>query len=148
MVNCQVTPERLPDAVEVALLVTTALDRIGVPYVIGGSFASSLYGQPRSTNDVDLVADLRPPDVVPFAGLLRETCYVDEDAMRAAVERGESFNIIHLATAVKVDVFVAAEDVFDRERLTRRRKVQLDVHHGSAVYVDTPESTILRKLEL
>lgn len=146
-VNSRVTPEKPPDAIGVALFVTGVFSRLEVPYLIGGSFASSLYGEPRSTNDIDIVVDLEQSQVAPLARELAAECYVDADAMRIAVDRGESFNVIHLVTAVKVDVFVAGADVFDRERLRRRRTIELQQGSANVVYVDTPEATILRKLD-
>jgi hypothetical protein len=147
--NSRVTPDQPPDAIGVALFVTGVFTRLNVPYLIGGSFASSLYGEPRSTNDIDIVVDLEQSQVTPLATALAASgeCYFDEDAMRTAVDRGQSFNIIHLVTAVKVDVFVAGTDVFDRERLQRRRRIELQQGSANVVYVDTPEATILRKLE-
>jgi hypothetical protein len=144
-----VTPDRLPDPVSVAVSVTELLDRVGIPYVIGGSFASSLHGEPRSTNDVDVVVDLRDDQIAALIVGLRGEYYVDEDAVVEAVGSGGSFNIIHMSTAVKIDVFVAGEDAFDRERLARRQLLRIPAAAGkdATVFVDTAEDTILRKLE-
>jgi hypothetical protein len=62
-----VTPEALPDPVAVAVAITERLNRLGIAYVIGESFASSLHGEPRSTNDVDIVVDLTPSNVDSFS---------------------------------------------------------------------------------
>lgn len=143
------TPDRLPDPISVAVSVTELLDRVGIPYVIGGSFASSLHGEPRSTNDVDLVVDLRDDQIAALIVGLRGEYYVDEDAVDEAVASSGSFNIIHMSTAVKIDVFVAGEDAFDRERLARRQLLRIPAAVGkdATVFVDTAEDTILRKLE-
>jgi hypothetical protein len=111
-------PEGLPDPVRVALAVAHIFERLGVPYVTVGALASSLHGEPRSTDDIDFVADLRPANIPGLAAALRGEWYVSEEAVRAAIARGESFNVVHLATAVKVDVFVVGADPFDRMELS------------------------------
>lgn len=142
------TPGALPDPVSVAAAVVRHFDRLGIAYVIGGSFASSLHGHPRSTNDVDIVADLDEKGSRAFVASLGPEYYADASAAADAASSGGSFNIIHIDTAVKIDVFVAGADLLDRERLRRRQAFPLRLPEGEAVlYVDTPEDVILRKLE-
>jgi hypothetical protein len=143
------TPDRFPDPIEVAVSVATLLDRTGVPYVIGGSIASSLHGEPRSTNDVDFVVDLREEHIRGLLAGLGDEYYVDSPAVHDAVASSGSFNVIHLNTAVKVDMFVIGDDAFDRERLTRRQPVRLSRsdEKNTTIYLDTAEDTIVRKLE-
>ena len=142
------TPASLPDPIAVAASIAARLEQIGVPYVIGGSFASSLYGEPRSTNDVDFVADLQQATARVLVGVLGDEYYVDGAAVLEAVQRSQSFNVVHIASAVKVDIFVAGTDDLDRERLRRRRRVDVGVADESvALFVDTAENTVLRKLE-
>lgn len=140
-------PEGLPDPLRVALAVVAVLDRLGVPYVTAGSFASSLHGEPRSTDDVDLVADLRPAHAVPLVNALGRDWYVSEAAVRDGIARGASFNAVHLATGVKVDVFVVGSDRFDARRVATARNVRVSDEPPAALRVDTPEHTVLRKLE-
>jgi hypothetical protein len=139
-------PDHLPDPLAVALEVAGILERLGIPYLAAGSLASSVHGEPRSTNDVDLVVDLAGH----VAGLLRalgDRYYVSADAVGEATRTGGTFNLIHLATAVKVDVFVSRDDPFDAERLARRTQVRIGPDEGDVLKVDTAEHTILRKLE-
>ena len=141
-------PDSLPEPVAVASLVADYLTRIGVSYVIGGSFASSVHGEPRSTNDIDMVVDLRETDIDPFIDAAGSTCYVSRDAIAEAVSTGGAFNVIHMPSAVKVDIFVAGFDDFDRVRLQRRLSVAFASATDSVtLFVDTAEDTILRKLE-
>lgn len=114
------TPDALPEPLAVAGWFAGHLNRIGVRYVIGGSFASSIHGEPRSTNDIDVVADLHEGDVDRFIGGIGADYYVSRSAVVDAVRSGGSFNVIHVPTAVKVDVFVSGADAFDQERLDRR----------------------------
>src|SRR4029079_709307 len=100
-----------PDAelapqISVTLRVGAVLDSLNVPYLIGGSVASTFHGQMRFTNDVDLVADMAPWHVVPFARALEGDFYLDRDAIRDAVARRSCFNIIHLESMFKVDVYL------------------------------------------
>ena len=141
------TPDQLPDPLRVALNFAETLEQLGVPYFAAGSLASSVHGEPRSTDDIDFVADLRPNHVAALVAALAPEYYLDPDAVRDAVARGDPFNAIHLATAVKVDVFVAGTDVFDAERMARREAVQIWSAPPRQLYVDTAEHTVLRKLE-
>ena len=140
-------PEGVPDPLRVALLIARILERLGIPYVTAGSLASSLHGVPRSTDDIDIVADLRPAHVAQLIAVLGAEWYVSEEAARAAIERGTSFNAIHLATGVKVDVFVVGSDAFDARRVATASTVRIGAEPGAELRVDTAEHTVLRKLE-
>lgn len=141
-------PDSLPEPVAVASHIADGLTQIGVSYVIGGSFASSVHGEPRSTNDVDMVADLRQTDVDSFIDAIGPEYYVFREAVVDAVRQGGAFNVIHMPTAVKVDIFVAGADGFDHERLQRRTAIVFSRDADSVtLFVDTAEDTILRKLE-
>ena len=140
-------PDGLPDPLRVALAITGILERLGVRYVTAGSLASSVHGEPRSTDDVDLVADLRAAHATPLVTALRGEWYVSEETVRDAIARGASFNAIHLASGVKVDVFVVGEDAFDAHRVARGRTVRVRAEPGAVLRVDTAEYTVLRKLE-
>jgi hypothetical protein len=128
--------------------VVDALDALGVRYYIGGSVASSAHGVPRASIDADVIADLDFERVVPFVARLHGAYYVDESRARAAVESRRSFNVIHLATMFKIDVFVAKGRPFDREALRRARAEALDdAPDARRFFVASPEDTILAKLE-
>jgi hypothetical protein len=138
--------DNTPDIQAALTPLVEALEQLGVPYHIGGSVASSLYGLPRLTIDVDLVADLRLGHVRPLVKQLQTTYYIDEDMVRDAIRRHSSFNIIHQDTILKVDVFIPKSRLFDQEELHR---VQSKVLEGSdrTFFVASPEGTILNKLE-
>jgi len=141
------TDPALPEAFAVTLYVVRALERLGVRYLIGGSLASSLHGLPRSTNDADLVAELRGAKVDQFVADLRAEFYVDAGMIRDAIARGASFNLIHLATMFKVDVFVGTRDPMIQEELSRRAEHLLAPNSAERAYFATPEDTILQKLD-
>ena len=138
------TPDESSDPVAVALHVGAALDHLGVQWLIGGSLASSVHGEPRATQDIDIVVDLQARQVKPLWDALRRDYYLDVDEMRSAANTAASFNAVHFASAIKVDFFIAGDDPFDAERLANRQRV---VTSSGVLHVDIAEFTLLKKLE-
>lgn len=132
------------DPLAVATLVARALDDLRVPYFIGGSLASTLHGEPRFTRDADLVAELQPRHAEPLAHALAGTFYADVESIHRAIAHRASFNVIHLATAFKVDVFVSKQRPFDRSSFARRESTQGEAYD---VWISTAEDTLLAKLD-
>ena len=97
-----------------------ALNRTETPFVVVGSVASAAHGLARLTNDIDLVVDLAPGAVATFCEALGPGFYADADVLRRAIEAGRPFNVIHLASAYKFDLFPAGNDAFARAELSRR----------------------------
>src|SRR5690349_19807829 len=95
------------DSLKVLLRTVDAFDKLNLPYVIGGSFASSFHGLPRTTHDVDIVSVIEEKQVEIFVAEFEIDFYVDEELLKRAVRQKSSFNLIHLDTAFKVDVFIA-----------------------------------------
>lgn len=137
----------LPEQIAVTALVTDALEVLDVPYAIGGSFASALHGVMRATMDVDLVADLRREHVTSLVRALGEAFYANVAMMYEAIELRRSFNLIHLASMFKVDVFVARSRGLDRAQLARRQLHLLSEQPECRAYVASAEDTVLAKLE-
>jgi hypothetical protein len=140
-------PERPPDPVAVALEMAAVFERLGIAYFAGGSLASSIHGEPRSTVDIDFVADLKTAQVAPLLRALADEFYVSEEAIREALRSGTSFTVIHLPTAVKVDVFMVGKDAFNAERLAHRQRARVGDDPPGEVFVDMAEHIVLRKLE-
>jgi hypothetical protein len=134
-----------PD-LEVLLAVTGTLEDLGVPYVVGGSIASSALGIFRTTQDADLAADLRPEQVSPFCERLSGAFYLSEERIRGAVARRTSFNLIHLAKVFKVDVYLTGDDAFSRQQLTRAQRVPAPGTAGATFLLASPEDVVLQKL--
>ena len=136
------------DIVAAVRPVIQAFSRLGIPYGIGGSVASSACGIPRTTLDVDLVADIRPGQVGALVAAVQQEYYVDSGAVREAIDHHSSFNLIHLETMLKVDVFILKPRRYDQEAFQRRRKDLLGVGPDSdEFYFATPEDVVLNKLE-
>ena len=108
--------------------------------------ASSFHGASRTTIDVDLVADLPADSAGALAGALSPEYYVDEEAIADAIRRRSSFNVIHLDTMLKVDVFVLPEREYERQALERCRDGVLEEEGARTFPVATPEDTVLHKL--
>ena len=128
--------------------VIEVFDALGIRYQIGGSVASSAYGIARATLDVDLVADLNERQIRPLFNRLRDAYYIDEDRVRDAVARRSSFNIIHLGSMLKVDVFVLKSHPYDQAAFARARREKLG--EGALTrqhYLASPEDVILKKLD-
>jgi len=137
----------LAESISVALLVADVLDTLDIPYAIGGSLSSAVHGVMRATMDVDLVADLHQEHVEPLARALGDVFYADAEMIRDAVRRHSSFNVIHLETMFKVDVFVAKPRAFDRAQLARRQLHLLSEEPERRAYVTSAEDVVLAKLE-
>jgi len=137
----------LPEPVAVTLLVIEALDALDVPYLIGGSLASAVHGVARATVDTDLVADLRPEHAQPLAQALEDAFYVDVESIQDAIRRHSSFNVIHLETMFKVDVFVRKQRPFDQAQFDRRVAQVIATEPERTAYVASAEDTVLAKLE-
>jgi hypothetical protein len=135
------------EPVEVTLKVTGVLERLGVPYLIGGSLASALYGMVRTTQDADIVAEMRREHLSSFVDALRDEFYIDEEMIADAIQRHSSFNIIHRETMFKVDVFVPRPRPFLQSQLARAQKQTFVFEREVSANFASPEDTILSKLE-
>jgi hypothetical protein len=128
------TADPFTDALAIAVSFTGLLERLGIPYLVGGSVASSVHGEPRSTNDIDIVADIRPENPDAFVEAVSPDYYVSPTAALQAVRSGASFNVIHVGAAVKVDLFVAGSDPFNEERLRQRRLIEISDDPPASIY--------------
>jgi hypothetical protein len=132
------------ESVTVTLRIAAELERLGIDYFVGGSVASSVHGRPRTTDDVDIVAAIPGPQVDAFVRGLEAEFFIDADMIRDAIRRRASFNIIHLATMLKVDVFVLGNEDFAGQEMSRRQAVPL---RGSSVWFSSPEDIVIEKLD-
>jgi hypothetical protein len=125
---------------------TGVLDRLHIPYAIGGSIASSIYGTVRFTQDVDITVE--PFDNVAgmLFDILRSQYYLSREAMFEALKRRTGFNVIHLASAFKIYVFVSKDTPFEKELMLRRKQLRLSDSMEKPFSVVSPEDIILLKL--
>jgi hypothetical protein len=132
------------DPIAVAAVVVGVLERLGISNTIGGSIAASFAGEPRSTVDIDVVASVGEGQVAALVAALSPDFCVDEEAVRRAVRTRSSFNLIHTATMLKVDIFVAGGTPLDEEQLARRLWIRLG--DGVELPIHPPEDILLQKL--
>lgn len=126
--------------------VADVLESLGIPYLVTGSMATIAYGEPRFTNDVDIVADLPPTKVDAFcAAFSAPEYYCSPDAVCQAVRQHFQFNIIHPASGLKVDVMIPSDSEFNRSRMNRA--VRLPSGADSLVRFASAEDVIIKKLE-
>jgi hypothetical protein len=131
------------DILAVTLHLAAVCERLGLPYLVGGSLASSLHGIPRATQDVDFVVAIRHGDVAAFVAALQGDYYLDEEAIREAIERNTSFNLVHLGSYFKADVFVAKDDEPTRLQMSRARRYEVG---DRSLVVASPEDVVAQKL--
>jgi hypothetical protein len=124
------------------------LDSLGIKYFAVGSVASSIHGLPRYTQDVDLVVQLGHEHVERIAALTSREFYIDRDEAQRAVRLGRAFNLIHLATASKIDIFPMLQSEFHRSEMSRSSEEEWVIPGEGAVRlpVASAEDTILSKL--
>jgi hypothetical protein len=129
----------------VTIKVVKVLEECGIPYLIGGSLGSSIYGVPRATMDADLVVKLEVKNIISLVDQLKDEFYIDSDMIKEALNQKACFNLIHLPTMFKVDLFVSKNTPFEQEEFLRRQTETLP-ETGAVLYFASPEDLILHKL--
>ena len=136
----------MSDPVAVALSVAQMLEACGLRYLVGGSLASSMSGEPRSTLDVDIVVAMSESDIGTVTEALCAEFDVDERAVARAVRERSSVNVFHRASAIKVDLFIVGGSPLDDEQMNRRQRIQVTADPDRYLYAYTPEDILLQKL--
>ncbi len=137
----------LNEPIEVTLKVTAVLERLGIPYLISGSLASTLYGMIRTTQDSDIIAEMRPAHIQSFVAALQNEFFLDEEMIAESIQRNSSFNIIHRDTMFKVDVFIPRPRPFHQSQLARAQRQTFSLESEMSANFASAEDTILSKLE-
>jgi hypothetical protein len=137
----------VPDLLAALRPVVAALNQLGLRYYVGGSVASSFHGAARSTMDVDIVCEFSAEKVSAFVSRFGEDFYISESAMREAILRKSCFNLIHLPTSFKVDVFVSRGRPFDKSSMDRATEESLGGDPPLEARIATAEDSIISKLE-
>jgi hypothetical protein len=127
--------------------IVSALEAARVPYIVGGSFASAHHGIPRSTNDADLLVDLQPRHIPTLIKALQPDFYIDEYQAADSARMRRSFNVIHIATAYKFDLFPAST-AFHYSQLERGVEATFDfMGEPLTCRMSSAEDIILAKLD-
>ena len=125
--------------------VVEAFEKLGINYLIGGSVASSVHGIPRSTQDADLVADIKESQVSELVVQLGDRYYLNEQTVRDAIQRQSSFNLIDQQTLLKVDIFILKGQPFNQVSFSRRQEAVVE-ENSRLFNIYTPEDILLQKL--
>jgi hypothetical protein len=135
------------EPIEVTIKVTHVLESLGIPYLIGGSLASTLYGMVRTTQDSDIVAEMRLKHLEPFVLALQDEFYMDDEMIAESIQRHSSFNMIHRESMFKVDVFIPRPRPFLQSQLVRAQNQTFLFESEISAKFASPEDIILAKLE-
>ena len=137
----------MDESLLVTLRIAEVLDDLEVRWFLGGSLASSIHGIPRATLGADIVADLRAPLVSAFFRSLGKDWYMEEQSVRDAIRNRSCFNLIHLGSAMKVDIFVPKLRRFEGGQFSRA--LRIPVAEGSTIKIPvcSAEDIVLAKLE-
>jgi len=136
----------LPEPLAVTIKVTAVLESLGIDYAISGSLASTVYGDVRTTQDADILVDMRPEHIDPFVQSLQPEFFIDADMIADAIASNGSFNIIHRDSMFKVDVFIAVHTPFNQSQLIRARRHAFSADAATAADFCSAEDTVLSKL--
>lgn len=133
---------------DLSLLFVRPLNELGIRYIISGSVAAILYGEPRLTHDVDLIIFLRHEEIGKLLEMFPEPDYYlpppDVIAGEMTRESGGHFNIIHNDTGFKADLYLSGRDEFHAWAFRNARRIE---YKGHPLQVAPPEYVIVRKLE-
>ncbi len=131
-----------PDVLRYAVGV---LEQLEIPYLVVGSFATSIWGEPRMTLDIDIVIDLLPNQIESLCRAFPPPdFYVSETAVREALSRRRQFNVLYPTTAVKIDFMIPRLDDWGRIQMTRGRTRLYDGDIN--LQVCSPEDVIISKM--
>lgn len=129
---------------ELLKAIVAELDAAGIDYLLTGSLASSLQGEPRSTHDIDLVVSMDAAGADRIVKAFHAPdYYLSASAVHEAVRDRRMFNLLDLREGDKVDFWLLTDEPFDRSRFARRIRMDWE---GTPVWVSSPEDTILAKL--
>jgi len=135
-----------PQELQVLQGLTDVFDRLNIAYAIGGSKASSVYGEVRFTQDTDITVQPFYPVADKFYDMLKDDFYINKQTMYQALKSRSSFNIIHFEASFKIDIFVTADNDYEKQMLARSRKINLGDLHEKPLSFVSPEDIILLKL--
>jgi len=136
------------DIIDAIRPLINVFEKLGILYYIGGSIASSAYGVARSTLDVDMVSEIKKEHAHTLTEILMSEYYIDEEMILDAIVKKSSFNIIHLETMFKIDIFIKKDNDYTEQVFKRKRKETLDEEKSDAVFfIASSEDIILNKLD-
>lgn len=131
------------EELEVLKTVIERLNKANIPYMITGSMATNYYSVPRMTRDIDIVVELEGENIGKLYNLFKDDFYIDEEMIKDAVRREDTFNVIHNDTIVKVDFIIRKKSEYRELEFSRQREANIE---GVSMRIAAPEDMILSKL--
>lgn len=128
---------------QLAVDLGSVLDELGIEYAVGGSVASSFFGEPRSTLDIDIALRGTQEELAKMVERVAVDFYVPTQAAKHAIATQDAFNLLHHESGMKVDIFVLGDGLLDRRQVERRILVSLPT---GDLWLTSPEESVLRKL--
>ncbi|OGM61153.1 hypothetical protein A2955_00205 [Candidatus Woesebacteria bacterium RIFCSPLOWO2_01_FULL_37_19] len=129
------------------LSIASLLNKNNFPYMLTGAWSVIYYARPRASHDIDLVVELGKKDLSRIEKAFKELSpefLIQADPIKEAIHKKDMFNIIHLPTTLKIDFWLLKDDLFDKQRFARRKKIKL---FNQIMWITTAEDTILKKLD-
>lgn len=126
--------------------IVDVFENLEIPYIVTGSVAAMAYGEPRLTNDIDIVAEIQEHQIEGIiAGFPASEFYINEEAIKEAIRQRTQFNIIHPTSGLKVDIILKQDTPFDKSRFERFRRI----HPAESYQANfaSPEDVIIKKME-
>ena len=136
------------DPSEIARLLHPIFETLGIPYYITGGVAASVYGDPRTTRDLDLVIEFIRDNIYQLVEAL-ETAgfYCPPGAVEDIQEgRGRVLSVTHMTLVLNADIVLNSNTEFDRSKMARRRLEALDSAGVEQFWIASPEDVVLAKL--
>jgi hypothetical protein len=133
----------MTEELDVLRIISERLRAADVPFMLTGSFALGYYGKPRMTRDLDFVVALMERHVDALVRAFSTDFYIDEDAARSAIKSQRMFNLMHLDSAIKVDLIVRKNSDYRQAEFERRKLVEFA---GISTWITSREDLILSKL--
>lgn len=133
----------MTDELDLIKEVASRLENAGIKYMMTGSMAMAIYSTPRMTRDIDMVIQVSPDETGKIVNMFRGDFYIDESAVREAIQHHGMFNMIHNESIIKFDFIVRKNEEYRVLEFSRRQQINIG---GMPVSVVAPEDLILSKL--
>jgi hypothetical protein len=115
-----------------------------IDYMITGSLASSIQGEPRATHDVDILVNITQAAIPALIkAFMPPDYYLSQSAVEEAIQHRSMFNLLDTTEGDKADFWILTDEPFDQSRFTRKYEEKI---LGVSMKISTPEDTILMKL--
>lgn len=136
----------IQDSIELAAQMHRIFESLTMPYYVTGGVASTAYGEPRTTRDLDLVVQINVAVIANLVAALEQQGFYCPAGAVEDIQRGvgKILNVIHTETLGNVDIAIAANTPFDQSKMTRRQIISVD--GLSQFWIVSPEDIILQKL--